>query len=292
MKYLFCTDGSKESFNALEGALRLVKNGFIIDVFFIKEEENIFKKLYNKEPDSLDFEESIKKAKDIIDVHSHFFGESFVEKGDVKKVIYHLGNNFYNMVILGSHNYQGIQNQFFSFARKILQKACCPVFIFRGKLKEELPENKKKFLLCIDSTYQTLNALISFMKNFDTDNDISLITVSADFFQHPLEISLSGNYVEEILEKETVVSKKNLDEIERILCNNRINVKSKIHLKGNPAEEILNLAKQDFDLLVLGSHSREGLVDFLFGSVSKSILDYSILPVLIVPTKNLEIFEK
>jgi nucleotide-binding universal stress UspA family protein len=287
MKYLFCTDGSKESFNALEGALRLVKNGFTADVFFIKEEENILNKLYNNEIKFLNFEEIIKKSKEIIEKYYHFFGEAFVEKGSVQKVINHLDNNFYNMVILGSHNYIGLQNQFFSFARKVLETAPCPVFIFRGEHKKNLPEKRKSILLCVDSTYQTLNAVISFMKNFDTDNDINLITVSADFFQHPLEISLSGNYVEEILENESVIAKKNLDEIERILCNNSINVKSKIHLRGNPSEEILNFVQKDFSLIVLGSHSRESLVDFLFGSVSKSILDYSVLPVLIVPTKKI-----
>lgn len=285
MKYLFCTDGSKESFEALEGALRLVKNGFCIDIFFLREEENFLKKVYNPNSDLLDFEESIKKSKDIIDSYFHILGEVFVEKGDVKKVLSHLENNFYNMVILGSHNYKGLRNQFFSFARKIFEKSEYPTFIFRGELKKE-PQKIKKFLLCIDNTYQSLNAIISFMKNFNTDNDINLVTVSGDFFQHPLEISLSGNYVEEVLEHESLVSKKNLDEIERILCNNGISVKSKIHLKGNPAEEILNFVKQDFDLLVLGSHSREGLIDFLFGSVSKSILDYSTLPVLVVPTKK------
>jgi nucleotide-binding universal stress UspA family protein len=285
MKYIFCTDGSKESFKALEGALRLVKNGFTVDVFFLREEESIFKKLYKDEAELFDFEKTIKKSKEIMEKYAHFFGEAFFEEGDVKKIVEHLEKNFYNMVILGSHNYKGLQNQFFSFARKVLEQAHCSVFIFRGQFKDKPPEKKKNFLLCIDSTYETLNAVISFMKNFDTNNDINLITVSADFFQHPLEISLSGNYVEEVLEKEALISKKNLDEIESILCHNGINIKSKIHLRGNPSEEILNFVKQDFDLLVLGSHSRKGLVDFLVGSVSKSILDYSILPVLIVPTK-------
>jgi nucleotide-binding universal stress UspA family protein len=285
MKYLFCTDGSKMSFDALEGALRLLKNGFIVDIFFLKEAESILKKLYKHDEKVLDLEEIIEKSEMIIEKHAQFFGEIFIEKGNEETIIEHLENNFYNMVILGSHNYKGLKNQFFSFARKIVEKAPCPVFIFRGELREDLAE--KKILLCVDSTYQTLNAVISFMKNFDTNSDINLITVGADFFQHPLEISLSGNYVEEILQKETLISKKNLDEIESILCNNGITVKSKIHLRGNPSEEILNFVKQDFNLLVLGSHSRKGAIDFLFGSVSKSILDYSILPILIVPTKKI-----
>lgn len=289
MKYLFCTDGSKNSLNALEGALRLVKNGFTIDVYFIQEKITLLKKLYKDDKDNINnlgFEEVLQESKNIIESHSHFLGEAFKEEGNINNVISHLESNFYNMVILGSHNYTGLKNQFFSFARKILQKTHCSVFIFRGELKEDFPDKTKKILLCIDSTYQTLNAVISFIKNFNTDNEINLISVSADFFQHPLEISLSGNYVEEILKKETLISKKNLDEIERILCNNNITVKSKIHLRGNPSEEILNFAKQDFNLLVLGSHYRTGLANLLFGSVNKNILDYSYLPILIVPTKN------
>jgi predicted peroxiredoxin len=67
MKYLFCTDGSKMSFDALEGALRLLKNGFIVDIFFLKEAESILKKLYKHDEKVLDLEEIIEKSKMIIE---------------------------------------------------------------------------------------------------------------------------------------------------------------------------------------------------------------------------------
>jgi len=288
MKYLFFTDGTKNSLNALEGALELTKNGFTVDIFYLIENKVLFKKLNNSE----NIEEIFEAAKKIIDKHSHFFGEIFVEHGNIKTILNHLENNFYNMLIFGSHNHIGIKNQIFGFTRKVLEKSPYPVFIYRGEGHVHPHSKKKKILLCVDETYQTINAVISFMKNFNTENDIRLITISPDFFTYPVDFSYNTVQMEQCMMKEILLSDKKLDEINSILCHNNINVKSKIHLRGNPSEEILNFVKQDFDLMVMGSHAREGLIDFLLGSVSKNILDYSILPVLIVPTKKLDKFQK
>jgi nucleotide-binding universal stress UspA family protein len=294
MKYLFCTDGSESSFSALGKALSLVKNGFTVDVFYLKEEKNIFTKLYNMilgkktvcKKDQKEGEEVLEKSRLIIEKNSHFLGKYFFECGSVKNVIKHIKENFYNMAILGSHNYIGVQNQLLSFSRKILENTDSPVFICRGVDNGEDLKEKKHFLLCIDESYQTFNAVISCMKNFNTENDISLITVTPSFSQYSSETSLHSLSLEGYLEKEILLADQKLDEIERILCHNRISVKSKIHLRGNPPEEILEFVKQDFDLLVLGSHARKGLIDFLFGSVSKKILDYATLPILIIPTQS------
>lgn len=294
MRYLFCTDGTDNSFSALGQALGLTKAGFVVDVFYVKEEKNFFKKLYNKvfrrkvlcEKDLKLWNDIIQNSKKIIQEHANFLGEAFFECGGVNNVIKHVNNNFYNMVILGSHNYKGMQNRIFSFSRKILENTESPLFVCRGANAFTHVAGKRHFLLCIDESYQTLNAVISFMKNFNTQNDISLITVTPSFSQYSSETSLHSLSMEGYLEQEILLADRKLDEIEKILCHNGINVKSKIHLRGNPPEEILDFIKQDFDLLVLGSHARKGVIDFLFGSVSKKILDYSDLPVLIIPTQT------
>jgi nucleotide-binding universal stress UspA family protein len=294
MKYLFCTDGSKNSFVALEAALELVKNGFEIDIFYLKDEKNFFIKLYNaltmkihmSKDEMKNFHKIVAKAQKIIQKHAHFMGDTYFRYGDIDSLINHINDNFYNMLIFGSHNYTGIKNQLFGFSRKILDVTETSAFIYRGSMPRHHAQQKKHFLLCIDETYQTLNAVISFMKNFNTENDISLITVTPGFFQYSSESSLHGYGLEACLDREILLADKKLDEIERILCHNGIIVKSKIHLRGNPSEEILDFMKQDFDLLVLGSHARQGVIEFLFGSVSKNILDYSNLPILVIPTKT------
>jgi nucleotide-binding universal stress UspA family protein len=52
---------------------------------------------------------------------------------------------------------------------------------------------------------------------------------------------------------------------------------------GNPAEEILNLAEDGFDLLVVGTRGQTALARFLMGSVSTRVVQLSKVPVMVVP---------
>lgn len=289
MKYLFLTDGSDNSFLALEAVFGIVKKKFVIDVFYLVQDKNDLTKLNKIDCEGDFFCENLKKieekTKKTIKKHGHVLGEIFVEHGDVQKIIEHINKNFYNMLIFGSNNYKGIRNKIFGFARKIVEKSPYPVFIYHNN-KHDVSQNKiKRILLCVDDSFATLNAVISFMKNVNSKNHIILLTVASQFSSHSLEICLNEVQVQEFNQGEIKLLDRNMDEIEKILCHNKINVKSKIHLRGNPSEEILNFVKQDFDLIVLGSHAREGLVDLLFGSVSKDVVDYVNISVLIIPTK-------
>jgi len=54
-------------------------------------------------------------------------------------------------------------------------------------------------------------------------------------------------------------------------------------LVGYPAEEILNLAEEEHaDLIIMGTHGREGIDRILFGSVAEKIVKSSKCPVLTV----------
>jgi nucleotide-binding universal stress UspA family protein len=56
--------------------------------------------------------------------------------------------------------------------------------------------------------------------------------------------------------------------------------------RGNPAPEILNLAKQrDVDLIVMGTHGRTGVAHFFLGSVAERVLRESPVPVLTIHPK-------
>lgn len=60
-------------------------------------------------------------------------------------------------------------------------------------------------------------------------------------------------------------------------------------VQGAMAECILHeAAKLDVDLIVLGSHGRSNLYNFLVGSVSEAVLHKAKCPVLIVPTHERE----
>ncbi len=42
------------------------------------------------------------------------------------------------------------------------------------------------------------------------------------------------------------------------------------------------------DIIVMGTHSRQGLAKILLGSVAEKVLDNSPMPMFIIPTKSLE----
>jgi nucleotide-binding universal stress UspA family protein len=58
-------------------------------------------------------------------------------------------------------------------------------------------------------------------------------------------------------------------------------------LEGEPASAILEFANNwNADLIVMGTHSRSGLANFLMGSIAVDIVKQSKIPTLIIPTKE------
>ncbi len=58
---------------------------------------------------------------------------------------------------------------------------------------------------------------------------------------------------------------------------------------GSPAETILSTAKKlHTDVIVIGSHSRRWLEKIVMGSVTQDVVNDSLIPIFIVPTKEKE----
>ncbi len=62
-------------------------------------------------------------------------------------------------------------------------------------------------------------------------------------------------------------------------------------IKGNPKEEIINLAnKWKADLIIVGSHGRHGISQIILGSVSQAVISQAHCPVVVVkPTLETEV---
>ncbi|VVB53495.1 Universal stress protein [uncultured archaeon] len=52
--------------------------------------------------------------------------------------------------------------------------------------------------------------------------------------------------------------------------------------KGTPWEEIVEEAKQDYDLIVMGSKGRTGIAHLVLGSVAENVVQHSTIPVTVV----------
>ncbi len=58
---------------------------------------------------------------------------------------------------------------------------------------------------------------------------------------------------------------------------------------GDTAEGIISCSQEfNADMIVIGTHSRTGLDRFLMGSVAEHVVRHSMIPVLVVPMKDME----
>ncbi|MFD3257259.1 universal stress protein [Paenibacillus lentus] len=94
------------------------------------------------------------------------------------------------------------------------------------------------------------------------------------------------DYLEEILIEMDKDSIKYLEEAKSQLISKGISTEI-IHLKGDPAHEILKYAKNNQQqLTVIGSRGLSGMKEMMLGSVSHKVSQLSSCPVLIVHLKN------
>lgn len=74
-----------------------------------------------------------------------------------------------------------------------------------------------------------------------------------------------------------------LDKSKQHLGDDRIQTVIK---NGDFSETILSTAKElGVDIIVMGTHSRRGIEKILLGSVAQNVLQYSPIPLFIIPTK-------
>jgi nucleotide-binding universal stress UspA family protein len=77
-----------------------------------------------------------------------------------------------------------------------------------------------------------------------------------------------------------------LDKSKQHLGDERIQTVVK---NGDYGETILKTAKElDVNIIVMGTHSRRGLEKILVGSVAEKVLQHSLIPLFIIPTKGID----
>ncbi|WP_397392456.1 universal stress protein [Polynucleobacter sp.] len=139
-----------------------------------------------------------------------------------------------------------------------------------------------KILLPVDGSKSSLNAakyVGKLVKDLRSKSTVTLISVHDDIgLGHVKQFvanDVIDDYLKEVSEKELKAAQKALD---------TAGVKySAVIKRGNVAEEILALAtKGKFDLIVMGSKGRTGIIDALMGSVAQKISNTAKQPVLLI----------
>jgi nucleotide-binding universal stress UspA family protein len=128
-----------------------------------------------------------------------------------------------------------------------------------------------KILLPVDGSKSALNAakyVAKLTKQLSSKCTVTLISVHDDIgLGHVKQFvanSVIDDYLREVSEKELKGAQKVLD---------TAGVKHSMVIKrGNIANEIITLAnKEKFDLIVMGSKGRSGIVDAVMGSVAQRV---------------------
>ena len=139
-----------------------------------------------------------------------------------------------------------------------------------------------KILLPIDGSKSSLSAakyVAKLAKNSRSPAVVTLVSVHDDaslgHVKQFVAKSVVDDYLREVSEKELKPAQKTLD---------AAGVKHNMVIKrGNVSEEIINLAaKEKFDLIVMGSKGRTGILDALMGSVAQKVSASAKQPVLLI----------
>jgi nucleotide-binding universal stress UspA family protein len=139
-----------------------------------------------------------------------------------------------------------------------------------------------KILLPVDGSKSSLNAakyVVKLAKDLRSTCTVTLISVHDDIGLGHVKQFVANNviddYLREVSEKELKGAQKALD---------AAGIKHSMVIKrGNIANEIIAIAnKEKFDLIVMGSKGRSGIVDAIMGSVAQRVSNTAKQPVLLI----------
>lgn len=287
MKILFCTDGSKISFNALNNISAWVKDAVVdvicvIDWSFLPEEISIEEKNFtyscaNVADTILDYaEEAIKKL-------GLKTGKRIKSCGSaVESILEQSENENYDLILMGSHGKKGIQKWLGSVSQEIINSSKISDYI----AKEE--NKRKKLLLTTDGTKCSLGIISEILPDMKLeDKEIFICMVNEDPNFLFLDGTLDTNWLLEIQKQQQIYAASAIKDIQTLLEEHDIKVDETTILTGIPAQKIIDYARtNEIDLIVLGSKNKSKLDRFLTGSVSKRVLENVVSDIWLVRCKN------
>ena len=138
-----------------------------------------------------------------------------------------------------------------------------------------------KILVAVDGSKSSLNAVKYAAKlsaNMRSNDVITLITVHDDQGLRHAQQFVGKAQVQDYLRE---LSEKELKSALSVLVKAGIKHNTIIHT-GHVAEVIASTANKGFDLVVMGTKGRAGLVDLLVGSVAQRVVATCKKPVLLI----------
>lgn len=283
MNVLFCTDGSKISYNTIINFSFWVKD-FSLDILSVVD--------WSCLPDSVSIENSefasqcSTSANVILEYAETYLKEMGLNVAQkikicgeaVDTILDLVDSGKYDFVVLGSHGKKGIQKWLGSVSQEVASSANISSYISKNI------NNRNKVLFAVDNSELSAKVVLNSLNFLNLeDKEIYLATV----YEVPDYLFLEGNvdstWILEIEKKQEQASRLLLNSFEKSFIEKSFEVKDKLIFRGVPSQEIINFSnKKDIDLVVTGIRTRKHLSKFLLGSVSKRILENVKSDVLIV----------
>ena len=277
MKVLFCTDGSKISYDAIENFSKWTTSETtvdaicIIDWSFLPEEviieETGFVNSCRNVADSI-----LEHAEKVITNLDLTAGKKIKLCGAaVESILDQAEKEEYDLIILGSHGKKGIQRWLGSVSREVLDAADLPVYISKNK------NLSNKILFTTDGSETSYTVTEQAIKTLNlSGKEVYLCTVTENPDLLFLEGTLDSNWMMAIRTQQEIYSEHAVKKILELFERYNIEVKQSRILEGTPAKSIIGYAEEiSADLIVLGSGRKTKMQNFLLDSVSKRVVEHT-----------------
>lgn len=288
MKVLFCTDGSQISFDAIKNFAQYSKKHTVIDVIcvvdwhfypmYMDSAVKNYQVTYEEMADKiLDFaQENISATGNLVDRKIKVFGNI------AEEILKQTKKQEYELIILGSHGKKGIRSWLGSVSREVINTTHKNIFLSKNN------SDKKNVLFTTDGTESSLLVIEKALKLLDmTDMFIYTVHVQKDLENLPIELRSDKHWLNDIIRQQKEEYKQISKDVRNIFTKNNLLISQEINLIGEPAEKILELNNEyNFDLIVMGSHSKNALQRLLLGSTSMRVLERAKNSVMIISPKN------
>ena len=287
MKVLYCTDGSKISYSALENMSYWIKNAEIdticvIDWSFLPDNINLeepkFIESCANSADSI-----LNYAKEQINKLGFQFGKSIKNCGSaVESILEAVNQDNYDMILMGSNGKKGIQKWLGSVSQEIINSSKISDYIVKSQ------NNRKKILITTDGTECSEGIIEDILPNIKlNDKEIHICMVNEDPKLLFLDGNLDEHWLADIRKKQNLYASESIKKIADLLKEENLLISKTAILSGNPAQEIIKYEKENqIDLTILGSRNKSKLDRFLTGSESKRILQNTMSDVFLARCKN------
>lgn len=277
MKVLFCTDGSKISYDAIENFSKWTTSETtvdaicIIDWSFLPEEVIIeeagFVNSCRNVADSI-----LEHAEKVITNLDLTAGKKIKLCGAaVESILDQAEKEEYDLIIMGSHGKKGIQRWLGSVSREVLDAADLPVYISKNK------NLSNKILYTTDGSETSYTVTEQAIKTLNlSGKEVYLCTVTENPDLLFLEGTLDSNWMMAIRTQQEIYSEHAVKKILELFERYNIEVKQSRILEGTPAKSIIGYAEEiSADLIVLGSGRKTKMQNFLLDSVSKRVVEHT-----------------